>query len=97
MRATRSRRRRPPMINPCEVCGRHVCAAWHRIARGEINPVALIQFIEGLGPGYVQDVVIGYVLAVTAIDEPAMREALRLEMEEEELAARNRRASGEVP
>lgn len=64
----------------CEVCYRQCHAAWHQVARAELNPIALIQFVERLDAGHVlSKAIVGWVLAVTGIDEAKMRAALELE------------------
>jgi hypothetical protein len=61
----------------CEICrlqdGR-ACWAWHKFCRAELNPIALIQFIEGQKLGVAGDVIVGYVSAVTGMDIKAFRE-----------------------
>lgn len=60
----------------CAVCRRQSHAKWHTFCRGEINPVALIEYIEAIKGGSVGDVIIGYVKRVTGLDVPAMQKAL---------------------
>jgi hypothetical protein len=58
----------------CEICrmsGQSVCWAWHKFCRADLNPVALIQFIERQRLGVGGDVIVGYVYAVTGMDIPA--------------------------
>lgn len=70
----------------CEVCERRSHAKWHEFARGEINPIALIQFIEAIPSnrdGVTADAacaaIVGYVLAVTSLDDKKMRAELARE------------------
>lgn len=63
----------------CEVCRRQTHAKWHDVARGAINPVALIQYVEGFGASAVTSAIVGYVIAVTGLDQKAMREMLKAE------------------
>jgi hypothetical protein len=70
-------------VKRCEVCERLTHAKWHEVAKNDINPVALIQFVERYRNatkvgGVITDIV-AYVCGVTGIDEPRMRAMLESE------------------
>lgn len=65
----------------CEVCVQQVHAKWHACARGSINPIALIQFIEDWrkhAPA-VCDSIVGYIYAVTGMDIEKMEAMIAAE------------------
>jgi hypothetical protein len=67
----------------CRVCERQSHAKWHDLAQGELNPVALIDWIEALpdvgGQVQLKARIVGYVLGCTGIDHQALRAALAAE------------------
>jgi hypothetical protein len=60
----------------CRVCRGHVHAKWHTLAQCELNPVALIQWLESRQLADVSLPVVRYILAVTGIDYAAMQRVL---------------------
>ena len=50
--------------------------AWHKFCVNEINPIALIQFIEQNGNADAADKILRYVVAITGMDLKAVRAAL---------------------
>ncbi len=72
------------MREKCDVCSKPRHAKWHRLAKGDLNPVALVEWIEALPNGVGGEVgvkarIIGYILGVTGIDHEAMKRALEAE------------------
>ena len=56
--------------------------AWHNVCRAELNPVALVAFIEGRKLGEAGDSIVRYVITVTGMNIAAMRKALAEEAAE---------------
>jgi hypothetical protein len=65
-----------PIASACRICQRHTHAKWHDLAINEVNPVALIQFVESVLPPDSASKIVGYVARVTGIDLEAMRAVL---------------------
>lgn len=68
-------------VKRCRVCEQHGHAKWHEVARGDINPVALIQMVESLNDDgtAVISCVVDWVCLMAGIDKPAMRAMLESE------------------
>jgi predicted Fe-S protein YdhL (DUF1289 family) len=76
----------------CRLCERRSHAKWHELASEELNPVALIEWIESVrvqSPDQINDAValksriIGYICGVTGIDHETMKRALLKERQAE--------------
>jgi len=65
------------------MCDRHSHAKWHDLAQCDLNPVALLEWIEalpyGAGEMALKARIMGYILGVTGIDSAAMKAALAAE------------------
>lgn len=68
-------------VKRCAVCEHQTHAKWHEVARGDINPVALIQFVQALDDGGtgVVSCVVDWVRLMTGIDDAAIRAMLEAE------------------
>lgn len=67
-------------VTGCRVCERQSHAKWHDLAQAELNPMALIEWIEAMPPDLgtlaTKTRIIGYVLGCTGIDHQEMTRAL---------------------
>lgn len=63
-------------VKRCRVCETTTHAKWHELARGTLNPVALIERIESMLPADVARPLVQYIVAVTGLDYAAMQRAL---------------------
>ncbi len=76
----------------CGVCSRQTHAKWHSLAQCELNPVALIEWIEAmpheLGTLATKTRIIGYILGCTGIDYQQMSSALAIERQKQEAYAK---------
>lgn len=66
----------------CAICRQQrsygvACWAWHRFCQCELNPVALIAWIDALPQTDEVKRIRGYVVAVTGMDERAALEAVK--------------------
>lgn len=54
--------------------------AWHRFCRAEVNPIALIAFIDRNSQPDAADKILRYVVAITGMNLKAVRQAMDEEM-----------------
>lgn len=67
------------------MCDQQSHAKWHDLAEGELDPVALIEWIEALpslGTLATKARIVGYVLGCTGIDYEHMQRVLSAERQE---------------
>lgn len=62
-------------VKRCRVCEQHTHAKWHEVAKGEINPIALLELLDRLnddGTGVIE-AIRGWVVIMAGVDVAAMR------------------------